>query len=518
VAPAPAAAEAPPGAEPRASDRPTPSSGDAAKPAVRVTKLLQLPALATSLAAVPGSDEILVADRAGVIRRLVRRRVGGFRVPTLASGLVLDLSKTVTMQFDRGFLNMAFVNDGTSLVVMYTGTKGELRFEQYPYRPGKPIDRSKVRVLAALPWDYPLHHGGGLALDADGDLLVGLGDKGAAVNVLVGAESDLVLGGITEIPRRVLEDPALPWAPKASEMLARGLRNPWRMSIDAKTGDVYIGDVGNLDYEEVNRIPAGDVGARQLNFGHPLFEGPKRLYDQLPEGIELTAPAIARKHGKDVCGMVSGYVYRGDLIAGLDGRFVYTDLCAKEVRSFRLGPDGTATDDRSLGELPEGLVAISRGPSGELYGLGYQGGVYRLDPAWWAVDDIGRTTTGPEATTQATRPLDERPASCPTIEKIFQAIEPLDAIAGKKPEVLKEQLTSIRAEVERLVPELPADLVVYGQSVERVLRVLDETFRASDYVVAESRFEALSKDLLDGTGDFAGFPEAMVAFSDVGCG
>jgi glucose/arabinose dehydrogenase len=504
---------APAGAEPPAAPPADAEDPPADGPLISSTKVAQLPTMITALTATPGSDEMLVADRRGVIRRLVRTEVDGYTVPIVEQGAVLDLSDQVTVQFDRGFLNMELVDGGKSIVALYVGLEGELRLEQYPYEPGEAIDPASVRVLADLDWKYPFHHGGGLALDADGDLLVGLGDKGVSLPGVPGPQDpELFIGGVDTIPAEVLADPSRPWEPNGSRMIARGLRNPWRVSADPETGDVYIGDVGNLDFEEVDVVPGST--SDQLNFGHPYFEGPKQLYFEVPDGLDLRDAALARERADDACGVVAGHVYRGGLIDGLEGRFVYTDLCSSEVRSFVLDDDHTARDDGAVGTFPEPVVSFGRGPNGELYGLGYLGGIYRFDPSWWTPPGNEQTSTDPP-TPDPPEPADA--ADCAGIETLFQAIEPLDQIAGFSPAQLEGDFTEANEVLAAKVPDLPPNIRPAGETIRDIFDELSALLAANGWDMQSSALEAYRNEILFAEGPFEGLPDAIVAMSDSGC-
>ena len=223
-------------------------------------------------------------------------------------------------------------------------------------------------------------------VNVDGDLIVGFGDNGIVTAGLPNPQDPALLyGSVAVIPAPVLADATIDWDASAAEQIAKGLRNPWRLSVDSDDGAVYVGDVGDLEYEEVNRIPAPLPGRAPVNFGHPYYEGLNAQYADVPEGLDLAEPLLARPRSDGACGMVSGYVYRGDLLDEQRGRLLYGDLCSLQVRSLAAdekGRDdgGPTPDDGQIGELSETIVSIGRGPSGEPYGLGYQGGLYRLDP------------------------------------------------------------------------------------------------------------------------------------------
>jgi glucose/arabinose dehydrogenase len=150
------------------------------------------------------------------------------------------------------------------------------------------------------------------------------------------------------------------------EIWHKGFRNPWRFSIDEATGDMWIGDVGNNEIEEINVVPASQGG---LNFGWYFFEGTNQRYDGAPPGT--ISPVFEYPHSVGPA-VIAGHVYRGSAIPGLAGAFVFADIGGI---FWALGTDDAV-------ELPltvDGAVtAIEEGPDGELYVLTLQGGAYRL--------------------------------------------------------------------------------------------------------------------------------------------
>jgi glucose/arabinose dehydrogenase len=165
-----------------------------------------------------------------------------------------------------------------------------------------------------------------------------------------------------------------------------GLRNPWRFSIDRVTGDLYIGDVGENRTEEVNVARAVNARGRGFNFGWNVLEGD----DCWSPGCDISGkvlPTLSYAHGDEgACCVIGGYVYRGNAIPGLKGRYFYADYCGQWVRSFRL-VGGAVTDEKewtalgshghilSFGEDSAGELYLCTSTSGDLTGDGH---VYRI--------------------------------------------------------------------------------------------------------------------------------------------
>jgi glucose/arabinose dehydrogenase len=157
------------------------------------------------------------------------------------------------------------------------------------------------------------------------------------------------------------------------ELVASGLRVPWRFSFDPPTGRLIIGDVGQSAFEEINVLPLRADGP--ANLGWPFFEGRRRRLDGGPAGT--TPPALALRHGPGVCAIVGGYVVRTPALPRLRGRYLYGDVCSGELRSVRLAARRGA-GDRSEHTVVPYLVSFGRDGGGRLYAVSVDGSVFRL--------------------------------------------------------------------------------------------------------------------------------------------
>lgn len=498
----------PAGAEPEGA--PSASIPDSGGDPVRLTGVAELPSLATSLVASADGSELLVAERTGVVHRIRREKQDGHVVPVLDEVAVLDLHDQVSLAGEQGFYDMALVDD-SSLVVSYTMLDGTLRVVQYPYEPGAALDASSGRVLVELPWRYPFHHGGSLAVSAAGDLLVGLGDQGLSLPVLPAPQDPtLMIGGVLSVPAAVLEDRTLDWTPTPERMVVRGVRNPWRMSVDRANGDLWIGDVGNATMEEVDVVPGDRLDESVPNFGWPYYEGSVQNYPTIPDGLDLTAPVIERPQVDDVCGMVGGYVYRGRQMPWLVGRYVYGDLCSMEIRAFRVDDRGRAVDDRVIAHSDSGIVSLGQDAVGELYTLGVTGGVHRLDPASWDAPDNSQSlrVAAVPSTTEAGPKID-----C----GVIAAMEPFVHLGSMDPSTLQENIDRINATLAQLVPALPDELQESGTVVQEVFGHLSAELSAAGWDLSSPTLGGLRTDMLQGTGPFAGLSQAMATFFASSC-
>ncbi|MFP5377397.1 MAG: PQQ-dependent sugar dehydrogenase [Acidimicrobiia bacterium] len=159
------------------------------------------------------------------------------------------------------------------------------------------------------------------------------------------------------------------------EIWAYGLRNPWRFSFDAATGALWIGDVGQADREEVNMAPPGSRGGE--NYGWDLFEGTLPFEGDDPAGLVPPVYDYGREDGN--CAVTGGYVYRGERLPALRGRYVFADFCRGEVLALVDGDGGMQA--RALGPRLESVASFGEDAARELYVLSLAGALFRLDPA-----------------------------------------------------------------------------------------------------------------------------------------
>lgn len=371
----------------------------AALPPVRLTEV------ATGLAA---PVEIVNANDASS-RLFILEQKGRIRV--MRDGKVLerpfiDVTAKVASGGERGLLGLAFdphFNANGAFYVYYTAAHtGAVTIERYLRDRGDPDrgDPATGAVLLSIPHDeYANHNGGHLAFGPDGYLYAGTGDGGPGNDRLRnGQDTGSLLGKLLRIavdggPRYRIPDDN-PFAKdtcakgRCPEVLHYGLRNPWRYSFDRATGDLYIADVGQDDWEEVDYLPARTPGPR--NFGWGIFEGfacfndtyhgKPGACDALRDAVK---PILAYGHRRDGgIAIIGGYVYRGKRIAALQGYYLYGDYGSRRIWAARREGAHWRTD-LLLPPGPE-LGAISsfgEDEAGELYvtDLGH-GKIWRIDP------------------------------------------------------------------------------------------------------------------------------------------
>jgi glucose/arabinose dehydrogenase len=239
------------------------------------------------------------------------------------------------------------------------------------------------RELLFVDQPYANHNGGDLVFGPDGYLYVGLGDGGSAGDPQGHAQSlESLLGKMLRIDPRPDRDRAYSIPPDnpfvdrdgaRAEIWAYGLRNPWRYSFDRATGDLWIGDVGQNAWEEIDRLPAGTPPG--ANLGWNLVEGSRRFTGDPPNGA--VAPVYEYPHASGACTVIGGVVYRGDEIPDLVGAYLFADLCLGELEAIRLG-SGEHVDHAVLGPTVPNVGSFGEDAEGDVYALSLAGGVYRL--------------------------------------------------------------------------------------------------------------------------------------------
>jgi glucose/arabinose dehydrogenase len=322
----------------------------------------------------------------------------GGRIEIILDGQVqpepfLDISDRTRGGGERGLLGLAFHPEFTSngrFFVNYTRPSGATIIAEFRAASANRADPTTERQLLVVPQPFSNHNGGSLAFGNDGFLYIGLGDGGSGGDPLgSGQDLGVLLGKVLRIdvdsdaPYAVPPDnPFLSTAGAEPEIWAYGLRNPYRMSFDRATGDLYIGDVGQSRREEIDvGLAAGGGGE---NYGWNVTEG--TLCFNPGSGCRtagLTLPVLEYDHGEG-CSVTGGVVYAGCRMPDLVGTYFYGDFCAGFVRSFRFA-GGAATDRRDwtadLGGNIGRITSFGTDAEGEAYVVDYDGEIYRLEPA-----------------------------------------------------------------------------------------------------------------------------------------
>jgi glucose/arabinose dehydrogenase len=336
----------------------------------------------TYLTSAPDDGRLFITEKAGAIR-LIK---GG----TLLATPFLDLTNKVgSAGGEQGLLGLAFFPDyATSgrFIVHYTGLQGEsnislFRVSADPDR----ADPASESVVLAVPRPGVAHNGGQVLFGPDGMLYIGLGDgddrdggRGQSLEDLLASILRIDVSSAT--PYTVPPDNPFVGTPGARpEVWSYGLRNPWRFTFDPATGDLYIGDVGERRYEEVNYSSAADGAGRGLNYGWSRMEG-RHCFQVDCDEAGLTLPVLEYDHSNG-CSVTGGYVYRGAAIPPLQGKYFYADYCGGWVRSFRM-EGGVAVEETDWPALRPGgqVTSFGEDAASELYLLTEQGGVFKVVP------------------------------------------------------------------------------------------------------------------------------------------
>ena len=304
----------------------------------------------------------------------------------------LDLTATtLSTDEERGLLSAAFAPDyatsGHVYVYLTAKPAGEIQVWEYTRSAANPdvADPASGRLLLAIGHtDAANHNGGQLQFGPDGKLWLGTGDGGGG-NDQFGHSQDLgsLLGKLIRL------DPVAP----SPEVVARGLRNPWRFSFDRANGQLVIGDVGQDAVEEV------DVGLA-ANYGWPCFEGSTRR-TSTPASCDsgTAAPVLTKAHADGFCSITGGYVVRDPGLPSLLGRYVYGDFCSAGLRSVDLANPGS---DAALGLSVNSLSSFGEDACGRILVVSLAGPVYRLvDGAPSACTSSAPGPAAPPADTRA---------------------------------------------------------------------------------------------------------------------
>lgn len=328
----------------------------------------------------PGDRRLYAVERAGTIRafrpgaakpseRLTRRPARG----TPALEPLLDIRRRVLPGGERGLLSAVFADGGRTLHVMYTRKPdGATRVETIGLSADDAPHARPARELLTVEQPADNHNGGTLLLDRRGRLLLGLGDGGGAFDPDDRAQAvDQRLGKILRHDRNG-------W-----RTVARGVRNPWRMSLDRNR--LWVGDVGQDRLEEVDAFVPPDPGNPVPNLGWAAFEGnlPLGRKPLVGDSADLVWPVAAYTHEAGLCSITGGYVYRGRRIPRLRGRYVFADFCTGHI--FSLDAAGALRGERFADARVENvrlqqLVSFGRDGFGELYAVSMRGTVHKLIP------------------------------------------------------------------------------------------------------------------------------------------
>jgi len=327
-----------------------------------------------------GSQRLFILEQAGRIRII--------REENLSPVPFLDIAARVGSQgFEQGLLGLAFHPDfslNRTFFVNYTDLNGDTVVARFQ-ADGNNIDLAdpdSEQQLLLVKQPYRNHNGGGLAFGTDGYLYIGLGDGGSAGDPQNNSQSvNSLLGKMLRIdvdqgdPYGIPPDNPFTDGTGLPEIWAYGLRNPWGFSFDRQNGDLYIADVGQSQWEEINFVAAGSPGGG--NFGWRYFEGLHPYQGTPPSGIEFTPPVAEYAHDLG-CSVTGGVVYRGERLPEFQGIYLYGDYCSQRIWGLTRNAQG----DWVNSVLFEGLGSITsfgEDESGEVYLVTHEGQIRKLE-------------------------------------------------------------------------------------------------------------------------------------------
>ena len=369
-----------PSGDPDATADQDPAAEEPAAPEPDLSVALQLTEVArmdSPTAGAVGPDGTLyLAERSGTVH------------PLTADGLgeaVVDISAQTTTDSERGLLGLAFAADGSALYLSSTDTDGATVLTEVTVV-DEEIRGEERRTVFTLEQPFANHNGGDVHVGPDGFLYLGLGDGGGAGDPIeAGQDLTTPLGALLRIdpaggdPYAVPStNPFLETEGAAPEIVAYGLRNPWRFSFDPETDEVWIADVGQDEREEVNRVALDELPG--ANFGWNLMEGTREFAGSEPED-HIPPVYEYETRGPEGCAITGGVVYRGGAIPDLTGVYLYADYCNGVVRGLLVDDDGEVVEQAELGIDGGAVVSFATDTHGEVYVLDLQGAVTRIEPA-----------------------------------------------------------------------------------------------------------------------------------------
>lgn len=331
------------------------------------------------LTAPAGDGRLFIVEQPGRIRV--------YKNGALLATPFLDITTIVQYGGEEGLLSVAFdpayATNGR-FYVYYTDKSGNIAVARYTATPSGDIADagSRTEVITIAHPTFGNHNGGLAMFGPDGMLYLGTGDGGSGgdpnnnaqnVNALLGK---LLRIDVTDLPYTIpATNPFAGATAGRDEIWAYGLRNPWRYAFDPTAGTLYIADVGQGSWEEINSVSAATGG---LNYGWRIMEGAHCFNPSPCNAVGLTIPVHEYSHAGGACSITGGFVYRGAAIPELRGHYLYSDFCLGWLSSLRMS-GSAATDHHQwvIGSIGN-VLSFGMDAAGELYMLSANGRVYRV--------------------------------------------------------------------------------------------------------------------------------------------
>jgi glucose/arabinose dehydrogenase len=331
---------------------------------------------------VSGDGRLFVLDQSGKIR--IVNSTG-----TLVAQPFLDISSQVRFEGEMGLLGLAFsphyATDGYFYVNYIDKSMNTVVARYHISGDANTADNASAQIILKQQQPYTNHDGGALAFGPDGYLYIAFGDGGSAgdpekraqdMNTWLGK---LLRIDVSKLPYTVPSDNPYVTKPGIKpEIWDAGLRNPWRISFDSKTHELYIADVGQGEVEEINVETSGKDGS---NYGWRCYEGDKEFKtDGCKDKSQYVFPALTYGHTEGRCSVTGGYVYRGSAYPDLTGKYFYADYCGGQL--YFMERQNDAYVSTKAFQTPYRISTFGQDNEGELYLADYAGGaIYRLQDA-----------------------------------------------------------------------------------------------------------------------------------------
>jgi glucose/arabinose dehydrogenase len=382
-----------------------------------------------------GSGRLFVVQQSGAIRII---KNGLLQTPPF-----LDISSRISCCGERGLLSVAFPPNYAGrqhFFVYYTNTAGNIVVARYGLtaNPDVADPNSETIILTVNHPTNSNHNGGQLAFGpTDGYLYLGTGDGGGAGDLPNNAQNlTVLLGKILRIDVEAPTPTGTPTTPTPyvipttnptpnatpgyrREIWASGVRNPWRFSFDRQTHDLFIGDVGQGSYEEVDVQPAASTGGE--NYGWHIMEGFHCYNATTCDSTGLTLPVVEYDHSQGNCSITGGFVYRGTQFPRMQGVYFYADYCSGRI--WGMQRSGSTWQTSQLYDAPFQITSFGEDEAGELYITEYGNGAIAMlvDTLVTATPTATPSRTSTQTsmpTTTATRTVAPTSTSAPTATQV----------------------------------------------------------------------------------------------------
>ena len=323
-----------------------------------------------------GDERLFVVEKSGKIKIL---NPDG----SVNSTPFLDIEDRVsTNANERGLLGLAFhpnYPENPFFFVNYTNNSGDTTISKFSVSTDENIANESETVLLVINQPYGNHNGGCINFGPDGNLYIGMGDGGSggdpqnysqSTGSLLGKMLRInVNSGAYSIPEN---------NPYGDEIWSVGLRNPWKFSFDSENGNLWIADVGQNEFEEINMV---ENNPANVNYGWRCYEGDEPYNMSGCPDNGLTFPVATYSHynsGDFKCSITGGYVYRGNQISGLNGVYFFADYCSGEIGMLSTENNSNWEMNLTFPNINGSWVSFGEDISGELYIVSINGGIYKI--------------------------------------------------------------------------------------------------------------------------------------------